>query len=87
MTGVQTCALPISTGQTLTVTGITGVNTTTAFVNRITVDGRAVGITTHWVGGIAPTDGGDGGVDLYTFNLLKTGEATFIIVANQTKTS
>jgi len=83
-TGINT---DLSTGQTLTVTGITAVNATTAFVNRITVDGVAAGITTHWVGGSAPTDGGDGGVDLYTFNLLKTGSATYIIVANQTKTS
>jgi hypothetical protein len=83
-TGINT---DLSTGQTLTVTGITAVNATTAFVNRITVDGVATGITTHWVGGRVPTDGGDSGVDLYTFNLLKTGSATYIIVANQTKTS
>ena len=83
-TGINT---DLSTGQTLTVTGITAVNATTAFVNKITVDGVATGITTHWVGGSVPTDGGDGGVDLYTFNLLKTGSETYIIVANQTKTS
>ena len=83
-TGINT---DLSTGQTLTVTGITAVNATTAFVNRITVDGVATGITTHWVGGSTPTAGGDSGVDLYTFNLLKTGSETYIIVANQTKTS
>ena len=77
----------LATGQTLTVTGITAVNATTAFVNKITVDGVATGITTHWVGGAVPTAGGGSGVDLYTFNLLKTGSATYIIVANQTKTS
>ena len=83
-TGINT---DLSTGQTLTVTGITAVNATTAFVNKITVDGVATGITTHWVGGSVPTDGGGSGVDLYTFNLLKTGSETYIIVANQTKTS
>ena len=83
-TGVNT---DLSTGQTLTVTGITAVNATTAFVNKITVDGVATGITTHWVGGSVPTDGGGSGVDLYTFNLLKTGSSTYIIVANHTKTS
>ena len=83
-TGINT---DLATGQTLTVTGITAVNATTAFVNKITVDGVATGITTHWVGGSVPSDGGDSGVDLYTFNLLKTGSATYIIVANQTKTS
>ena len=77
----------LATGQTLAVTGITAVNATTAFVNKITVDGVATGITTHWVGGSVPTAGGGSGVDLYAFNLLKTGSATYIIVANQTLTS
>ena len=83
-TGINT---DLATGQSLTVTGITAVNATTAFVNKITVDGVATGITTHWVGGAVPTAGGGSGVDLYTFNLLKTGGATYIIVANHTKTS
>ena len=83
-TGINT---DLATGQTLTVTGITAVNATTAFVNKVTVDGVATGITTHWVGGAVPAAGGGSGVDLYTFNLLKTGSATYIIVANQTKTS
>ncbi len=77
----------LATGQTLAVTGITAVNASTAFVNKITVDGVATGITTHWVGGSVPSAGGGSGVDLYAFNLLKTGSATYIIVANQTKTS
>ena len=77
----------LATGQTLSVTGITAVNATTAFVNKVTVDGVATGITTHWVGGSVPSEGGGSGVDLYTFNLLKTGTATYIIVANQTLTS
>ena len=83
-TGINT---DLATGQTLAVTGITAVNATTAFVNKVTVDGVATGITTHWVGGSVPAAGGGAGVDLYTFNLLKTGSATYIIVANQTKTS
>ena len=83
-TGINT---DLAINQTMTVTGITAVNASTAFVNKVTVDGVATGITTHWVNGSAPTDGGGSGVDMYTFNLLKTGSATYIIVANQTKTS
>ena len=83
-TGINT---DLADGQTLTVTAISAVNATTAFVNKITVDGKATGITTHWVGGSVPSAGGGSGVDLYTFNLLKTGSATYIIVANQTLTS
>ena len=73
--------------QVLNVTAVTAVNATTAFVNKVTVDGKATGITTHWVGGSVPSDGGGSGVDTYSFNILKTGSETYIIVANQTKTS
>ena len=83
-TGINT---DLAEGQTLTVTAISAVNASTAYVNRINVDGVATGITTHWVGGEIPSEGGGSGVDLYTFNLLKTGSSTYIIVANHSKTS
>ena len=83
-TGINT---DLAEGQTLTVTAISAVNASTAYVNRINVDGVATGITTHWVGGEIPSEGGGSGVDLYTFNLLKTGRSTYIIVANHSKTS
>ena len=83
-TGINT---DLAEGQTLTVTAISAVNASTAYVNRINVDGVATGITTHWVGGELPSEGGGSGVDLYTFNLLKTGSSTYIIVANHSKTS
>ena len=73
--------------QVLNVTAVTAVNATTAFVNKVTIDGKATGITTHWVGGSVPSDGGGSGVDTYSFNILKTGSETYIIVANQVKTS
>ena len=83
-TGINT---DLAEGQTLTVTAISAVNASTAYVNRINVDGVATGITTLWVGGEIPSEGGGSGVDLYTFNLLKTGSSTYIIVANHSKTS
>ena len=83
-TGINT---DLAEGQTLTVTAISAVNASTAYVNRINVDGVATGITTHWVGGEIPSEGGGSGVDLYTFNLLKTGSSTYIIVAHHSKTS
>jgi len=75
----------LAIGQMLTVTGITSVNATTAYVNTLKIDG----ITTPvwWSGGSAPSDGGGSGVDMYTFNIVKTGNATYHVVGNQTKTS
>ena len=43
--------------------------------------------TTHWVGGTTPADGGGSGVDTYAFNILKTANQTYTVVANQSKTS
>ena len=81
-TGINT---DLATGQALNVTAITAVNASTAYVDQITIDGKAV--TETWVGGSAPTDGGTAGYDTYSFNILKTGSETFICIANQVKTS
>ena len=40
-----------------------------------------------WVGGAAPTDGGSTGFDVYTFTVWKTGNAQFMVIANQTTTT
>ena len=66
----------LAVGQMLTVTGITSVNASTAYVNALKIDG----ITTPvwWSGGAAPTDGGGSGIDLYTFNIVKTGSGTYL---------
>ena len=75
----------MATGDMMSVTCITAVNAATAYVNNITIDGIAA--TESWVGGSAPSDGGSSGVDTYAFNLIKTADATFVVVANQVKTS
>jgi hypothetical protein len=83
-TGINTT---VNVNEVLNVTAVTAVNASTAFVNKVTIDGKATGITTHWVGGEVPSDGGGSGVDTYSFNILKTGSETYIIIANQVKTS
>ena len=71
-------------GDAIAVTIITAVNSTSNFCSSLAIDGKNTGITTHWVGGI-PTAGGSTGVDRYSFNILKTADATFVVVANQSK--
>ena len=75
----------LAIGQVLTVTGITSVNASTAYVNALKIDGVTTPV--WWNGGSAPSDGGGSGVDMYTFNIVKTGNATYHVVGNQTKTS
>ena len=44
-------------------------------------------VTTNWVGGNAPTGGGSSGVDIYSYNIIKTGSTAFTVIGNLTKTS
>ena len=81
-TGINT---DLAIGQNLSVTGITSVNAATAYVNALTIDG--IGTKVWWTGGSAPSDGGSGGMDLYTFNIMKIGSAQFYVIGTQTKTS
>ena len=74
-------------GDALTLNVITVAGNTAHYVDVIKIDGLASGITTNWVGGGKPTDGGGSGVDTYAFNVLKTANATYVVVANQVKTS
>ena len=83
-TGINT---DLGVGDSVAVTLITVAGNTSHFVSSVAIDGRTSGITTHWINGLTPTDGGGSGVDIYAFNILKTADNTFIVVANQTKTS
>ena len=72
-------------GEGLTVTIIHAVNNTSHNVSGLEIDGAIQ--TVNWVGGSAPSDGGGSGVDIYTFNIIKTANTTYTVIGNQTKTS
>ena len=74
----------MSIGQSIVVTLITTANAS-AYSANITIDGSAV--TENWIGGSAPSDGGSSGVDIHTFTIIKTADATFTVIGNQSKTS
>ena len=56
-------------------------NTTAYYANSIQVDGTTSGVTTKWSGGTAPSAGNASAVDIYQFTILKTGSATFTVLA------
>ena len=72
-------------GDIISVTGITSVNTSAAFVNTLKIDHSTVQVA--WVGGAAPTAGGGAGYDTYAFNIIKTADAAYAVVGNHVKTS
>ena len=83
-TGINT---DLGVGDSVAVTLITVAGNTSHFVSSVAIDGRTSGITTHWINGVTPTDGGGSNVDIYAFNIIKTADNTFTVIANQTKTS
>ena len=73
----------MSTGQSLSATFLV-TNTGTAYYNSaVTIDGNSV--TPKWQGGSAPTSGNASSIDSYTYVIIKTGSATFTVLASQTK--
>ena len=72
-------------GDMLAVTGITSVNATTAFVNTLKIDHSAVPV--NWVGGAAPSQGGNSGYDSYSFNILKWSDGAYAVIGNHSKSS
>lgn len=75
----------LSTGESLSATFMV-TNGGTAFYNSvIQVDGTTTGVTTKWQGGTAPTSGNVSAIDIYNYVIIKTGSATFTVLASQTK--
>lgn len=57
--------------------------TTPYYINTVQIDGTSV--TPKWQGGSAPTEGNASGIDVYTFTIIKTADATFTVLASQTQ--
>ena len=56
---------------------------TAYYPTSVQIDGSSV--TPKWQGGTAPTSGNASSIDSYTYVIIKTGAATFTVLAAQTK--
>jgi hypothetical protein len=74
----------LATGQSVTVAFLVTQGATAYYNNVVQVDGTTSGVTTVWLGG-APTAGNASGIDSYRFLILKTGSATFTVLASVTQ--
>ena len=72
----------LAIGQSVT-TSILLTLSTAYYLNAYQVDGSTV--TPKWSGGAAPTGGNASSIDVYTFTLVKTADATFTVLASQTQ--
>ena len=50
------------------------------YMSSMTIDGASV--TPMWSGGIAPSEGGASGIDVYTLQVIKTADSTYTVLAN-----
>ena len=73
----------MDTGESLTVAFLVTNTGTPYYNNAFTIDGSSV--TPEWQGGAAPTAGNANSVDIYTYTVIKTGDAAFTAFAGQTQ--
>ena len=70
-------------GETLTVAHMVTQGGTAYYNSAVQVDGSAV--TPEWQGGSAPDAGNTSSVDIYSYSVVKTADATFTVFASQTQ--
>jgi hypothetical protein len=73
----------LDVGQSYTASVVMTQGSTAYYLNAYQVDGSAV--TPKWSGGSAPTAGNASGIDVYTFTIIKTANATFTVLASLTQ--
>jgi hypothetical protein len=73
----------MATGESLSATFLVTNGATAYYNSAVQVDGSSA--TPKWQGGSAPTSGNASSIDSYTYVIIKTGSATFTVLASVTK--
>jgi hypothetical protein len=73
----------MATGESMSATFMVTQGATAYYNSAVTIDGNSV--TPKWQGGTAPASGNVSGIDIYTYVIIKTGSATFTVLASQTQ--
>ena len=73
----------MATGESISATFLVTNGATAYYNSAVQVDGSSV--TPKWQGGTAPTSGNASSIDSYTYVIIKTGSATFTVLASVTK--
>lgn len=75
----------MSTGTSLTIAFLVTNGGSAFFQSGFQIDGTASGITLEWQNGAAPAAGNINGIDAYSITVIKTGSATYTVLASQTR--
>jgi hypothetical protein len=78
--GSTTLNSMMATGGSITVSVLITNGSTAYYASAYQIDGNAV--TPKWSGGTAPSAGNASSIDLYSFNIVKTANATFTVFAS-----
>ena len=81
--GSNTLNNTMNTNDSMTAAFIITNGGTPYYNSAVQVDGS--GVTPEWQGGAAPTAGNASSNDIYTYTIIKTGDATFKVFAAQTQ--
>jgi hypothetical protein len=73
----------MATGESITVVHLVTNGATAYYNSAVQVDGTATGVTTKWLGGVAPASGSISAIDSYTYTIVKTASATFTVFASK----
>src|SRR6056300_59843 len=73
----------MDTGESITIAHVVNQGGTAYYNSAVQIDGSSV--TPEWQGGAAPTGGNTDSLDVYTYTVIKTGAATFTVLASQTQ--
>ena len=73
----------MQTGESISATFLVTQGSTAYYNSAVTIDGASV--TPKWQNGTAPTSGNASATDCYTYVIQKTGSATYVVLASQTK--
>lgn len=74
----------LATGQSITAAFLVTQGSTAYYNNTVQIDGTTTGVTMRWLGG-APTAGNASGIDSYRYLIIKTGSATYTVLASVTQ--
>ena len=70
-------------GESITVAHIVKQGSSAYYNSAVQVDGS--GVTPEWQGGSAPSAGNANSLDVYSYTVIKTGDAAFTVLASVTQ--
>ena len=73
----------MDTGESVTIAHLVPQGGSAYYNNVVQIDSSTV--TPEWQGGSAPTAGNASSIDVYSYTIIKTGDATFTALASQTQ--